>query len=65
MQPSSHDIISVCITSCLQFEETVRGMKFPYTSIFRPGVLDRGEGNRRFLERFAGKLLCTVSGNAS
>ena len=46
----------IYIVSCLQFEETVRGMKFPYTSIFRPGVLDRGEGNRRFGERVIGKV---------
>lgn len=36
-----------------QLEEAVRELGFPYLSIFRPGVLDRGAGQRKFGERLA------------
>ena len=37
--------------SPIQLEEAVRELGFPYLSIFRPGVLDRGAAQRRFGER--------------
>ena len=35
-------------------------MKFPYTSIFRPGLLDRPAASRRFGEKLASKHYCVV-----
>ena len=35
-----------------QLEVTIREMEFPYTSFFRPGLLNRGS-TERFVEKFA------------
>ena len=43
-----------------QHEEAVKAMKFPYTSIFRPGLLDRPAASRRFGEKLASKHYCVV-----
>ena len=33
-----------------QIDDAMMGMGFGYTSIFRPGVLDKGPGNKSFGE---------------
>ena len=38
-------------------EVSAKEEKFPYTSIFRPGLLDRGQVDPRFFERLFGKYL--------
>ena len=38
-------------------EESTKGEKFAYTSIFRPGLLDRGQvEDSRFFEKVVSKL---------
>ena len=34
-----------------EVEERTKGLKFDHTSIWRPGLLDRGDGHRRFGEK--------------
>ena len=47
-----------------QHEEAVKAMKFPYTSIFRPGMLDRPAASRRFGEKLASKRCVILLGRA-
>ena len=39
-----------------QMEVSAQEEQFEYTSIFRPGLLDRGEGNRRLVEKISCKI---------
>lgn len=38
-----------------QMEESTKGEGFGYTSIFRPGLLDRAQGDPRWVEKFLRK----------
>lgn len=40
-----------------EMEVSVKEEKFEYASIFRPGLLDRGEGNMRFVEKITRMFL--------
>ncbi|XP_020604447.1 oxidoreductase HTATIP2-like [Orbicella faveolata] len=43
-----------------EVEDALKEMHFPKTSIFRPGVLDRGT-KKRFGEKLAGWVMSTIS----
>lgn len=42
-------------------EDDTKALKFDYTSVFRPGLLNRGHGNQRMVERIASKWLFCLS----
>ncbi|XP_029198753.1 protein FMP52, mitochondrial-like [Acropora millepora] len=44
-----------------QVEDALKEMHFPKTSIFRPGVLDRGSQKKRFGEKLASWVMPTIS----
>lgn len=51
------EVSSCCywyLTLVTKVEQRAQGLDFPYTTILRPGLLDRGEENKRFIEKISG-----------